>query len=357
MVAKYRYVTRPPSPKQPPNLRTGVVTFDDYFANTPLGGVMATLEVQLHNDYIPKYWMSEEYLENEARARAMQENPEAFADEQATGAEAEFGADLVNPLVQLFDSAVNKVTGEHVNASSWLSTEELRVCFDKDKLTRLLREANVLYLFDEDGDGRLSMSEMLATMDLDNDGNVTLEEFLTAVFFALTIKAESGDPTEPVEPPPEDPTDLLATKVSTTTKPREVKTTALADLGTTSGVGGLNKLKPLPPIGSPGQPPLAVTVSPQDLALDYTGDVGAELVQQLKIRNGGSKPVRLRVVDPPPGVSVSHTPGPVAPGMEMELEVTVASDAHTLKTLAEGPQALRIMTSSGTVVVPLSLIV
>ena len=62
-----------------------------------------------------------------------------------------------------------------------LSKEELQYHLNRKEMMKLLEEAGNLERFDGNADGKLSINEILASMDVDDNGSVSLEEFLAAV--------------------------------------------------------------------------------------------------------------------------------------------------------------------------------
>ena len=98
----------------------------------------------------------------------------------------EVRGNLVAGLQELFADAdmaekeFTKHSAKHRRHSvpDFLDKTELRFRLDKGKLERLLRDAGALHFFDKDGDGNVSVDEILAAADKNGDGQISLEEFL-----------------------------------------------------------------------------------------------------------------------------------------------------------------------------------
>lgn len=114
-----------------------------------------------------------------------------------------------------------------------------------------------------------------------------------------------------------------------------------------------NKLTPLPPIGGP--PKAVLSVEPKELGFDLVElqDTSNVVSRQLSIRNNSSKPIRVRAEMPVGFAQMTHLAGPVAPGMPINVGIDVTSASVDLKSLLEAGQQIRLITSAGTVLVPI----
>ena len=74
---RYQDAIQPPPKPTPPNLRPNIESFDDYFAGGPWAGTMEDLEIQFAQDFVPKYWASEEYVDARAQQQIRSEDGEA----------------------------------------------------------------------------------------------------------------------------------------------------------------------------------------------------------------------------------------------------------------------------------------
>lgn len=71
--------------------------------------------------------------------------------------------------------------GAHVPGAKpddFLDKTELSFRLDKSKMKTLLTDAGVLHHFDKDGDGTISIAELMESADANGDGMISLSEFL-----------------------------------------------------------------------------------------------------------------------------------------------------------------------------------
>eukprot|EP00039_Didymoeca_costata_P018769 m.334885 g.334885 ORF g.334885 m.334885 type:complete len:2064 (+) comp17460_c0_seq1:146-6337(+) len=110
--------------------------------------------------------------------------PEAGTTAAAAPAaeEPEYNEDLKRKLQELFEAADQSdgvSTFSSAKPDGYLDATELRFRLNTRKMAELLRDAGVLHKLDKDGDGNVTMSEIMAGLDKDGDGMVSLEEFLS----------------------------------------------------------------------------------------------------------------------------------------------------------------------------------
>jgi hypothetical protein len=81
----------------------------------------------------------------------------------------------------------------HGSHAGVLNDTEIRFRLDRKQVAALLRRLDLLAFFDDDGDGEVSIEELMSKMDADGDGQLSLGEFVGAVRSAMAHKrAGSG---------------------------------------------------------------------------------------------------------------------------------------------------------------------
>jgi len=110
----------------------------------------------------------------------------------------------------------------------------------------------------------------------------------------------------------------------------------------------LNTFRPLPPIQ-----PAATTLHATPAELVYAfADAETPVTQVVKLNNFGASTVRLRISDVPAGIAVAQVLSPIAAGLFLEVSIEVDPKVFAG---SQGLQKVRIMTTAGTVTIPLSL--
>jgi Ca2+-binding EF-hand superfamily protein len=98
--------------------------------------------------------------------------------------EEECVAEIKEKLQLLFTEADVGGGGMAAMADSNLTPYEMKHHFDRKQMKVLLDDVGCWEEFDSNRDGKLSLEELLDTMDTDNSGTISLEEYLTAVMKA-----------------------------------------------------------------------------------------------------------------------------------------------------------------------------
>jgi len=395
MLGDYETITAPPPKKQPPSLRPNVTMFDDYFQGTPFQGIMSTLEMQLYREHVPKYWDSEEYFNRKAEAEV---EAAAAADEEAAAAEAEAEAaegdtDVMKACKAFFKAQTHIMEHQHglhedvmgemrgIMASACAAELEMKINVGSDhelvaagdfnavmgaviptwagfvntrnevqsfaqladavvEVTQVVDQhlpdgagipihgtVNVgmicTHTLTYDGDGKIS------GWDQDYDGLLLANARRAAAAAAATVTA-AADEADVLSP--------LAAAEAKATQPKLVATRPM-----------LKSFRPLPPIQ-----PAATTLhaSPAELVFNFE-DVETPAMQVIKLNNFGASTVRLRISDVPAGIAVEQVLSPIAAGLSLEVSVEV--DPKVFADGSQLSQKVRIMTTAGTVTIPITL--
>jgi hypothetical protein len=107
---------------------------------------------------------------------------------------AEAFPELNTHLSALFKAADLKDTQHTAVPGEFLDRAELVFRLNKDDLKKLFSDAGVMHHFDKDGDGKLSFTDLVQTMDADNDGTISLEEFLGTAMEKMKSKGSAAAP-------------------------------------------------------------------------------------------------------------------------------------------------------------------